>query len=128
MTCARPGCENTIEQAATGRPRRYCGERCKPGRRKLPDGLTAAELARRTAAVAEATGAKPLNGDLLDPFIAAGLIERRGRTWVLLPDPAIRAAFGPDAERRLPLDGDDLDLPKRGPTLGTPRPKRRAAA
>ena len=90
----------------------------------MPDGLTAAELGRRTAPVALAARAKPLNGDLLAPFATAGLIERRGRTWVLLPDPAIRAAFGPDAERRLPLDGDDLDLPKRGPALGTPRPPR----
>jgi hypothetical protein len=123
VTCARPGCGNPIERAATGRPRRYCSERCKPGRRKLPDGLTAAELGRRTAPVALAARAKPLNGDLLAPFADAGLVERHGRSWVLVPDEAIRAAFRPDPERRIPIDADDLDLPKRGPAPGTPRPK-----
>lgn len=126
MTCARPGCENVIERAATGRPRCYCSERCKPGRRKAPHGLTAAELARRTAHEALSRGAPPLNGDLLAPFLAAGLVERHGRTWTLVPDPAIRAAFAPDSERRLPLDDDDLAMPRRGPTPGTPRPKARA--
>jgi len=92
----------------------------------VPDGLTAAELGRRTAPVALAARAKPLNGDLLAPFVAAGFVERHGRAWVLLPDPAIRAAFGPDTERRLPLKDDDLPMPKPGPTPGTPRPKARA--
>lgn len=128
MTCARPGCERSVERATTGRPRLYCSERCKPGRRKLPGGLTDAELARRTGHIALDRGVDPLNGDLLTPFLEAGLVERHGRSWVLVPDPALRAVFGVDAERRLPIDDDDLQMPRPGPAPGTPRPRRAAKA
>ena len=146
MNC--PRCSTPIVQPATGRRRKHCSNPCKQAayRQRRAGGLSDTELVSRseTPVLARGDRSQPAKA-VLEPFIAAGLVERCGPTWKQVANPAISIAWDTRVGDPLPgyakvlyrgleeyLDGDPLDggslrCPP-GPATGSSRAVRELIA
>jgi DNA-binding IclR family transcriptional regulator len=82
-------------------------------------GLSVSELAQRLGVTVASAGR------LLDPLVAAGVVERDGER-VRLISRAFHEALADDPDRKVSMDRDELRLLAPGPAKGQPQKRTQA--